>query len=76
MSHGTIEISAPRDHTRDVLHAAFHAALDLSTFADNNVKDAERGLALAKLAAESARVRAHAARAELDAYPPAPNNGQ
>lgn len=69
MSHGTTEIDPPiRDHTRDVLRAAFFAAHELALFARENVTDAERGLVLARFAAERAAERASNARAELLAY--------
>jgi hypothetical protein len=68
MGHGTIELEPPRNHTREALRAAAMGAAELARFARENVREAQRGLELARLAADAAGVRAEAAAAELHAY--------
>ena len=67
MSHGTLEES-PRDHTENVLGAAAADAREIARYAAQNVRDAERGLELARLAATAATDRADRARREYIAY--------
>jgi hypothetical protein len=61
-------LSAPRDHTGDALFAAYKAAETTHQWARDNVRDAERGLVIAKLAEQRAHADARAAAEALRAH--------
>ena len=61
-------LSDPRDHTGDALFAAYKSAETTHQWARDNVRDAERGLVIAKLAEQRAHADAQAAAAALRAH--------